>query len=406
MKKYIKTFFIIIFIILVLGTTASKAAQTKETKSDLTQLESDIINGKSRNITSTILYDQNNHIFCRNHIMSIGSNTMYQKENDQPITYPGTHENGYAIAYILSGSRNGYIKENIQMAYWKILGYDVDNWNNSDAQKLYNIATTYQSFKQNETDVIVNTNTAELEYIDYNTAVYGPIKIQYNYQNSQEAHFGGFYYAFFDSSDNNISDKVSLCTKEGSTYNDIISTKVSDKTLVDYESYQVKTVDYNNVNLYVKINIKEINNSSNIKMKIQKNTLDISAKVYQLKGEEKVEAQSATYCEKCRLKGPGYYCAVCGTTSYNKNAKPRERLNDGIKHFANAHFTKMGGMSGWVTYKCNGCGDLVSDKGKQTSNREEHAAQHIQLKYGCRKKLLWSISFSGHLYSPTIINII
>lgn len=83
MKKYKKIFLIMIFIMLMLGVTHSKAVQTTVTNMNLTDQEKHIIENpllgpgnygygdSQRIITSQILYDANTNVFCREHDMSI-----------------------------------------------------------------------------------------------------------------------------------------------------------------------------------------------------------------------------------------------------------------------------------------------------------------------------------------------
>lgn len=83
MKNCKKIFLIMIFIMLMLGVTHSKAVQTTVTNMNLTDQEKHIIENpllgvdnygygdSQRIITSQILYDANTNVFCREHNMSI-----------------------------------------------------------------------------------------------------------------------------------------------------------------------------------------------------------------------------------------------------------------------------------------------------------------------------------------------
>lgn len=81
MKNCKKIFLIMIFIMFMLGVTHSKAVQTTVTNMNLTDQEKHIIEkplldsfgyeDDKRIITSTILYNSETNIFCREHDMSI-----------------------------------------------------------------------------------------------------------------------------------------------------------------------------------------------------------------------------------------------------------------------------------------------------------------------------------------------
>lgn len=321
--------------------------------------------------------------------------TTYRvQENGQTVygkvVYPGANPNGHAIAYILSAKRNDYSKESIQNAYWKTLGYTVQYTDESESSKLYNMATVYQTFKGNSNGVTVIKEGAELEYIDSNTVVYGPIKVNYNYASYAEAKFGGFYYAFFDDSNNNVSSKISLCRKDGDTYTNINSTHYIPNTSTnadDYECYKVETADYNGVELFVKINLQEINYSPRIKIKIQKNVLDITATVYQIVGKEHFDQQGVSYCEKCRLQGPGFTCALCHNlgNTHRRDASVEEKIDEGIEHVM-SHY-KSTSLTYYTEIKCS-CGTVLYRRVKEqgvTKNidKKKHAKTHVTVDYGC-----------------------
>lgn len=326
MKKIIKIFALILFIIFVFGITPSRAetysygsansslknwnASTFTVTKDTTPAEmlSALQSGQNLTSISNIVRDQSTYLFCRERNWYLSSGGRYELAGapttfDTQTAYDITNE--YAKAYILAAP--GYIKTDT--SYGDINSKDerqyawycINNESYGGSNDLYTISVAYQNYKLNEEkDVTVTVDNEAKTSIVGNNVIYGPIKVEYSYKKAQGSEksdeWGGFNYAFFDGSDTNISDKVQLCTLTDGTYTPITSTQIiSEDDTNGY--YKVGEATYNNVNLYVVTNDKTI---SSVSIKIQENKVDYSATIYPIRGEYYRESDQPHYCASCQ----------------------------------------------------------------------------------------------------------
>lgn len=444
MKKVIKLFLLIIVIIFTIGITTSNAYKVEDTTSVNDMLYE--LNKPGGTILITNAVRKNNpNIFCRRHdqiLPDSGANYFleyyveYPAPNGADIQYysgetnpTNSYSNQYAIAYILAAPRNIYEKEDIQQAYWMVLGFTVDE-PTSKANTLLSIARAYQNYINQDTQqrVTVQNNNAKIEIIDGNVAIYGPINIEYKYGSIQTEKFGGFNYAFFDTDGNNVNSNVQLCTLSNNTYNQISATTNTN----NYK--EVRTANYNRTNLYIKINLNQLSNVNKINMRIQDNKLNVSATVYQINGNYITTSTTHEICFSCLYKirhsydevdklgigsivkyGKRYYTYVGKSTNtsswtydrecYNKysfdgtvsdSEKSAEILagrtvdeygnvitnvNYWLEQFADSKYTRQGGMSGYISYSCDLCGASITDYGDSKTNRKNHAGNHTKSQY-------------------------
>lgn len=318
MKKFIKISLLVLFIIFVFGITTSKAYTVgEETKAAKMLEELRKENGEITGIWDKVR-EKNEHLYCEQPGVYTWQQARYKLQKKEPTTYPDAdNQNGYAKAYILAApGYPEYIKsdddwQNMTMDderqwAWYVVNKFISLEGN--ANDLYKIAMKYQEYRKLENQLIEkNGNAVTLtEGPDAKTfsrgenTVYGPIRIEYLYTKvSSGSHFdewGGFNYAFFDESDNSISDKVKLCIlSENDEYTEITSTPISSS-----EYYKVSTAEYNTEDLYIVTNDKTI---TKINIKIQSNSKNYKANVYQLKADKVVLANGdIDYCEDCKKK--------------------------------------------------------------------------------------------------------
>lgn len=102
--------------------------------------------------------------------------------------------------------------------------------------------------------------------------------------------FGGFNYAFFDSNGNNVNSKVNLCILSGNTYTKITYTAGTEGY------YNVRTESYNNQALYI---VTQDNTLNIVTMKIQENSFECTATVYEIKGTYSTGGHY-NYCMTCQ----------------------------------------------------------------------------------------------------------
>ena len=291
MKKIIKIFTLMLLIVMFFGITTSQAVLTVNNNTTADEMIEALDNSGGLTGISHLVRKNNAYLYCRQHGTSISKDATYiwangTKENSM-VVYPGTDANGYAKAYILAAP--GYDKHNStdksnerQYAWWQILGQE-EGKNN-----VYLAAEAYQKFKANEKEVTVETKDAKASISD-TSIIYGPIKIEYSYVGGNGYSFGGFNYAFFNSNGENVSDKVQLCTLSGDTYTQITSTEGTDGY------YNVRTDVYNKVELYA---VTQDRTLQSVNMKIQSNSLECEATVYELQGYYKTGGHY-NYCMDC-----------------------------------------------------------------------------------------------------------
>lgn len=300
MKKLIKIFCLLMFIMLVFGITTSKALEvTKDTTS--TELIDALVSGESLLIKNSTMTN-NPWIFCR-------EKGAYLREDfstydlDKQVVYPDIDKdgNGYAIAYILGyGKKAGYQKSDIQRAFWKILGYTNGYSMTDEANELYNFATQYQKFKKDSEgkDITINTENAKTNS-EGNLLIYGPIKITYSYtgytytksdETTNTVHFGGFDLDFYTSDNQKVTTGiVELCSKNGSTYTNIDNNNDG----------KIRSASYSNKELYIRVNLNEIPQTSSLKMNIKYNNPTYTATLYQIEGEHTSYTEETIYCMEC-----------------------------------------------------------------------------------------------------------
>ena len=296
MKRIIKIFALILFILFVFGITTSKALDvTKDTSNDA--LLEALNKGDTLNLKNSLTTMRNHPlIFCRQKGGYLGDyDTKYVLDtsfgNSGKVTYPNydVNNNGYAIAYIFAhGEKANYLKSDIQIAYWKILGFTQGYSMTDKSTELYNLALAYQNFKKAEAEVDFTINTDKaITSSSGNSLIYGPITINYACAGNDSTKFGGFDFSFSGST-NITTSNVQLCKKSGSTYTNIDS---------DNDG-KIRTAQYSGVELYVKINLKEIYDSK-IDIDIKYNGVDVTATLYQIKGTRQVSGSYDVFCMEC-----------------------------------------------------------------------------------------------------------
>lgn len=194
-----------------------------------------------------------------------------------------------AMAYVLSkwdNEKNNYAKTTIQQAYWKLQDKSY-NPKDENAETLYNEAKAYESLMNSNQNFTVDTTEASLV-----GSKYGPIKITYSYETYGNAEFGGFDYCFFDDKGEIIKDGCALHLGE---------TLVGQKKDSDDGWYQVRRADFNEKDLYIKIDLEKAKNLTKITMKVKPNVQKITAKVTLLAGSYN-RTKGYYYCEDCLSK--------------------------------------------------------------------------------------------------------
>lgn len=314
MKKIIKISLLILFIIFVLGITTSYADDfityiVGESTTASTMLDELKQEHKLTGI-STQVRDNNPFLYCDFKSAALYKDAYYDKI-EKSETYPQDDSiNGHAKAYILAAP--GYVKndgdhENLspnderQWAWYWIQG-QLEEDEKNQISDLYNIAIAYQNYKTTEKEVILTEGTSAKTFSNGNNTVYGPIQVEYSYgkasSGSHSDEWGGFNYAFFDENGNNISDKVKLCTLSDGEYNEVTSAKIESTGY-----YKVRTIDYNQKDLYFVTSDKTI---TKINIKMQSNTVTYTAKVYEIDGWKYVPASGVDYCQDCKSKYKQY----------------------------------------------------------------------------------------------------
>lgn len=317
MKKFIKVFLLILFIVFVLGITTSNAAYRVTADTTASEMLQQLNSGVELTGISQQIRDQNPYLLCRNSNMELYEGGVYSfvngDANSSKETYPEFDANGnvlndgYAKAYILAAP--GYIKSDTQYsglptpaderqwAWYCIIGQV------SGSNDLYNIAIAYQNYKKTEKDITLTSDANAKTSVSGENIVYGPIQIEYSYgkgtSGSKSDEWGGFNYAFFDENGNNISNKIRLCTSSNNTYTDVTSVG---KTTDGY--YKVRTSDYSKQSLYIVTNDKTI---SKVNIKIQANIVDYKVTLYAIEGEYDAGTKGGyRYCAACRTNGSYY----------------------------------------------------------------------------------------------------
>lgn len=320
MKKIIKIFTLIIFILLVFGITTSKALEvTVDISGKVTEFTpGEQIVAALEKKPPEKLYLKNSYnvqkyhpnVFCRQHGGFLRNfDSVYEldtsAENGGVIEYPkdSNDDNKYAIAYILAhAGTSKYSKSEIQAAYWLALPKSShiieveDEYKTANAMKLFNLGKAYQNFRESENNMPADSNNridkskATTSYVD-NSLIYGPIKIKYSYASYGSTIFGGFDFSF--SGTNVDTNNVQLCKKNGTNYVNIDT---------DNDG-KIRTADYNGIDIYIKVDINQVKDS-NINMKITfPNIVNATAKVYQIKGyTENYKSTETVYCMKCTDK--------------------------------------------------------------------------------------------------------
>lgn len=304
MKKLIKIFCLIIFILFICAITTSNAitvtinTNNEEMTNALEKNPEEILDFSD---SAYSIYLKNDWIFCRQEGGHLFNNkqTTYtldtRKDEDGKIEYPkdDIENNGYAIAYILGyGKAAKYAKADIQDAYWKILGQIEDNYKITEkAKELYDLAVAYQTFKKAEANkktnsepiFEINQDNAKTTF-EGNELIYGPIEVTYIYVGE----FGGFDYSVegIDLS----TGSVKLCNK--------------DYENIDEEADgKIRTAIYNGEELYIKINLNEITDSK-LKFNITYNSSNVEATVYHIKGSYNTTTgeEEMIFCIDCEGK--------------------------------------------------------------------------------------------------------
>lgn len=326
MKKIIKIFALILFVILFFGITTSEAAYESSRLDDYwdgprytvgqyttAQQMIDAAEG-GYNLTgiSSTVRDQNPFLLCREKHWALYGAGRYELDGEK-ITYPDDeiNGNGYAKAYILAApnfikSDTSYgdpnKKDERQYAWYFIHG-QIDY--GETANDLYQIALAYQDYKKNEEkDITATVDPDTQAEIIEDKIVYGPIKIEYSYkhikpaEDSKEDEWGGFNYAFFDRKGNNVTDKVNFYTLSDGVYTPITATQIKSEDVTN-GYYKVRTAEYNNVDLYVVTTDKTI---GTVTIKIQENKVDYMAEVYPIKGDYYKAESGTVWCAQCRDK--------------------------------------------------------------------------------------------------------
>ena len=198
MKRVIKVLYIMFFIIFFLGLTTSNADYTVTTETDYNTLINNLNNGLW--IKSNVM-NNNPWIFCRAHGEILPSSGARYTADGPMIQFPNGnnipsqyYQNRFKIAYVVSrANTNQYTKREIQEAYWTILGQYTASGN---AAKLVEIANAYQEYKLQGQQTNIVSENAKLTINSDGTAIYGPIKITFNFRQSNQVKFGGVSYQF------------------------------------------------------------------------------------------------------------------------------------------------------------------------------------------------------------------
>ena len=329
MKRFIKTFSIMLFVLFTFGITISNAYSSSSymrnfnapTYSVNTKTKAtDMLNALNANPTNKNLTgingnvkDNNPYIYCRQRYYALwGGAGVYEtgigrqhsnwEKFKDPITYPGidkdndgkieknelTNEsNVYAKAYIFANDK--FSKHDKQWAWYHELGSASEN-------NLNKVADEYQNYKNNEILEVIN-NAGEEVIMDGENAVYGPIVIKYNYvKASNNEEWGGINYLFFDEKNNPIDiNTINLYTKETNTYKKINSTKITQSGSSN-GYYKITENTYNGKDLYVVTKSKDI---STARLVIQGNQIEYIAEVQYVYGERYVKEECQVLCDDC-----------------------------------------------------------------------------------------------------------
>lgn len=301
MKKIIKIIALLMFILLLFGIATSKTsyALSVDTSTSQSSLTTALDNGETLVFgDGWNVFKYNPWVFCRQkggylrHFRA--SYTLESKVN-----YPDENVNGsYAIAYAFAyGKTEGYSKDDIQAAYWKLLGYD-PNGNpgyayGTNAKNLVNRASEFETFKRSElqigTDIRTPNNNDDSRKVG-NKLIYGPIYINYAYSGG----FGGFDFTFKDSNGNVISSNhVKLCSDIGGN------------SPIDSNTGKVRTANWNGEPLYIAVDLNNVSDE-NIKMYIKYNTVNVTATLYQIRGTTEVNSSERIYCDTCLGKAENF----------------------------------------------------------------------------------------------------
>lgn len=266
MKKYIKTLFIILIAIFILGITASEmlAADNSVTTNIIT---TDDKNGEISIITKDDSKENKN--YCMDRWTPVWNDAILYKAQSSRF-YPsddifidsttGTiYGYGYSKAYLYVGVYDMKINSDspVSEARRKELVQNALYWlsEKGKSTEISEIAKGYQNFKANEKELTINDTNARV-FNDDENMIYGPIMIDYSYMHVVSGKFyddwGGLIYTFVDKAGNNISDKVKLCVLKDGVYEEVQSEIVSlDEDVEINGYYQIKTVEYAGENLYI-----------------------------------------------------------------------------------------------------------------------------------------------------------
>lgn len=289
MKKSIKIFILVIFMILFLGITTSNAAYTVNSSTTSKTMLEQLKAGNPLTGISNAVRDSNESLFCTNRYIAQVNTANYAIASS--VSYPTVDKTtGYARAYILAVDSSKFSKEEKQNAWWYL------NGQSSTSNDLVTVANAYQNYITNEkTDVefIIDEDEVSTK-VENNKIIYGPVQVKYSYKKGQGTsksdEWGGFNYAIFDSKGNNVSSKVDLCELKDNSYQKIQSTKNAEGY------YEVRTSDYNMKNLYLVTEDKQI---EKVTIKIQENEVNYTADVYTLEGKYDSDG-GIVLCDICK----------------------------------------------------------------------------------------------------------
>ena len=362
MKKIIKIFSLVIFIILIFGITTSNATDLTVTKNTTAKTMLDHLNANTSNrltgLTSNIK-NGNAYLYCRNYKLSLVSTAKYKLATSGLITYRTDYEsktdkenavenNEYIKAYIIAGGNYDKYPDR-QRAWWYSLGQI------STKNDVYKIAEVYQEYKKTEVDFRVEeVEENESKIIDNNIMIYGPIKVYYSYKKATSGNysdeFGGFNYAFYNG-DEIISSGVELVN---SSYETIES------SLNNSKYYEVRTDAYNNEELYIKVDLSVLNNINNIQLKIQEISNNYLVSVYEIEGTYTIDQTHVIYCMDCQE----YIESATKGTAYNCVRRTVDLLEINGRYYKYAYYTTMYNVSDVSNIKNVICTDI---KGNQTT---------------------------------------